>query len=50
MSPSLTHLSLSYCDLDKESGRPLQLLLAFIDSKVEQLNLQGNNLENEGIF
>lgn len=48
LSPSLTHLSLSYCGLDKDSGKHLQLVLAFIDSKLETLNLQGNELGEEG--
>ena len=48
MNGSLTDLSLSYCGLDKGAGKPLQLLLAFIDSKLETMNLQGNSLGTEG--
>lgn len=48
MNGSITDLSLSYCGLDKGAGKPLQLLLAFIDSKLETLNLQGNALATEG--
>lgn len=49
LNPSLTHLSLSYCGLDKEAGKSLQLILAFIDSQLEGLNLQGNALGAEGV-
>lgn len=49
MSPSMTNLSLSYCGLGKDSGRSIQLILAFIDSKLETLNIQGNALGKDGI-
>jgi Ran GTPase-activating protein (RanGAP) involved in mRNA processing and transport len=49
LSPSLTELSLSYCNLDKEAGKSIQLLLAFIDTTLDTLNLQGNALEDAGI-
>jgi Ran GTPase-activating protein (RanGAP) involved in mRNA processing and transport len=45
----ITDISLSYCGLDKEAGKSIQLLLAFIDTKLETLNLQGNNLGSEGV-
>lgn len=45
----LTHLSLSYCGLDKEAGKHVQLVLAFIESKLEYVNLQGNALGSEGV-
>ena len=48
INPMLTHLSLTYCNLDAESAKPLQQILAFVETKIEYLNLQGNYLGNDG--
>ena len=50
LNPCLTDVSLSYCGLDRDSGKSIQLVLAFIDSKIENMNLQGNSLQTEGRF
>ena len=48
MSPTLTHLSLSYCGLGPKSAISLQLLVAFVDTKISYLNLEGNELGQDG--
>jgi len=47
-SVSLAHLSLSYCNLSSNASQSIQQILAFVDSNLESLNLQGNMLKEEG--
>jgi len=44
----VTHLSLTYCDIDKEGARSLFEILIYTHSNLEELNLAGNFLRNEG--
>ena len=48
LSSNLRVLSLSYCNLTIESGRALMEILIFQESILEELNLRGNLLQNEG--
>ena len=43
-------LSLSYCDIGADGAQGLFEILIFQNSKMLELNLQGNPLENEGII
>jgi len=49
LNDNITDLSLSYCGLDENSCQYIQQILAFINTKLETLNLQGNRLENKGV-
>ena len=44
----LTHLSLTYCNIDQEGARPLFEILIYKESALEELNLGGNQLRNPG--
>lgn len=46
----LKALSLDYCNIDFRGGKYLQQILAYIDSKIGTLSLQGNILQEKGIF
>src|SRR5688572_20579056 len=48
-SPSLTTLSVSYCNIDEKGVPFLHQILAFIKSELKFLDLQGNFLKNEGV-
>ncbi len=47
-SPFIEELSLSYCNLEEISANYLQQLLVFVDTNLQTLNLQGNQLKNRG--
>lgn len=47
---SLESLSLCYCDIDENGFKYIQQILAFIDTKLIKLKLQGNLLRNKGVF
>lgn len=46
----ITNLSMTYCRLDKDCSRSIFELLIFSKSKVQKLNLAGNELRNEGFI
>jgi len=48
-TPSLTTLSLSYCNIDEKGVPFLHQILAFIKTELKFLDLQGNFLKNEGV-
>ena len=48
-SPTLTTLSLSYCNIDEKGVPFLHRILAFIKTDLKFLDLQGNYLKNEGV-
>lgn len=50
MNSSLESLSLCYCDLDTDAYMFIQQILAFVDTKLIKLKLQGNHLKNKGVF
>ena len=43
-------LSLTYCNIDQEGARAIFEILIFSQSQLEELNLSGNHLRNEGII
>ncbi len=45
---TLEKLSLKYCGIDSEGAKSIQRVLASIESKLEGLKLQGNQLKNDG--
>lgn len=49
INPNIMHLSLTYCGLTELSAKFLQQILAFSESKIEYLSLQGNELGNIGV-
>ena len=49
MSKTLNSLSLSYCNINHEGARPLFELLIYTKSDLQELDLTGNHLRNEGI-
>lgn len=49
-SPHLIELSLSYCGLTEGAAPYLQQILMFLNTSLESLNLQGNNLGKDGAF
>eukprot|EP00828_Plagiopyla_frontata_P044629 TRINITY_DN7344_c0_g1_i1.p1 TRINITY_DN7344_c0_g1~~TRINITY_DN7344_c0_g1_i1.p1 ORF type:complete len:230 (-),score=47.93 TRINITY_DN7344_c0_g1_i1:114-803(-) len=50
MNPTLEKLSLKYCGIDENGAVYLQQILAYINSKLLKLKLQGNVLKNKGIY
>ena len=50
VNPSITKLSLKYCGITEEGVRFLQDILANISSSIRSLKLQGNHLNNPGIY
>ena len=48
INKTLISLSLTYCNIDAEGARALFEILIFSQSKIEELNLAGNHLRNEG--
>jgi Ran GTPase-activating protein (RanGAP) involved in mRNA processing and transport len=44
----LTSLSLTYCSIDAEGAKSLFKILIFQSSALEEMNLGGNHLRNEG--
>merc|ERR1712096_13854 len=48
MNDTLHTLSVSYCNLTEASAKYLRDILIYYKSKITNLNIQGNNLGNEG--
>jgi len=46
---TLLVLSLAYCGIDKEGSKYLQQILAYVDTQLKMLDIQGNMLQNEGV-
>lgn len=44
----ITHLSLTYCGIDSSGARPIFEILIFQQSTLEEINLGGNHLRNDG--
>ena len=44
----MENLSLTYCNIDESGARALFEILIFTQSKLQELNLSGNHLRNEG--
>lgn len=42
----LERLSLKYCAIDSDGAKPIQRILANMETKIEALKLQGNQLRN----
>jgi Ran GTPase-activating protein (RanGAP) involved in mRNA processing and transport len=49
LNKTLTSLSLTYCNIDANGARALFEVLIFSKSTLEELNLTGNHLRNEGV-
>lgn len=50
INPYLRMLSLTYCGIDERAARSLFEILIYTRSKLEEVNLNGNMLRNEGII
>lgn len=50
INQSLQMLSLTYCDIDQSGARAIFELLIYSKSNLEELNLSGNHLRNEGVI
>lgn len=50
INKTITNLSLTYCNIDFEGARSLFEILIFTKSVLEELNLTGNHLRNEGVI
>lgn len=46
----LESLSLCYCDIDSDGSKFIQQILAYFESKLIKIKLQGNLLKNKGVF
>jgi hypothetical protein len=44
----ITHLSLTYCEIDEKGARSIFEILIYTQSNLEEINLGGNHLKNEG--
>jgi len=49
LNKTVTSLSLTYCNIDALGARALFEILIFTKSGLEELNLTGNHLRNEGV-
>jgi Ran GTPase-activating protein (RanGAP) involved in mRNA processing and transport len=49
LNKTITSLSLTYCNIDFNGARALFEVLIFTKSTLEELNLTGNHLRNEGV-
>jgi protein phosphatase 1 regulatory subunit 37 len=47
---TITQISLTYCNIDAAGARPLFEMLIYQKSLLEELNLSGNSLRNEGVI
>ena len=47
---TITHLSLTYCNIDEKGADPLFTILIYRASKLEELLLTGNHLRDAGII
>jgi Ran GTPase-activating protein (RanGAP) involved in mRNA processing and transport len=50
VNKTIVTLSLTYCNIDQNAARALLEVLIFSQSKIEELNLSGNHLRNEGVI
>lgn len=50
INKTITTLSLTYCNIDANAARALFEVLIFTKSALEELNLTGNHLRNEGVM
>jgi len=50
INKTLATLSMTYCNIDYLGGRALFEILIYSQSKLEELNLSGNHLRNEGVI
>jgi Ran GTPase-activating protein (RanGAP) involved in mRNA processing and transport len=50
LNKTITSLSLTYCNIDYQGSRALFEILIFQKSGLEELNLTGNHLRNEGVI
>ena len=50
INKTITSLSLTYCNIDYIGARALFEILIFSKSTLEELNLTGNHLRNEGVI
>ena len=50
INKTVTILWLTYCNIEADGARPLFEILIFSQSKLEELNLTGNHLRNDGIL
>ena len=50
INPHLRMLSLTYCAIDERAARSLFEILIYTRSKLEEVNLAGNMLRNEGVI
>ena len=50
LNKTVISLSLTYCNIDEKAARSLFEILIFTQSKLEELNLSGNHLRNEGVI
>lgn len=50
MNSKLEELSLNFCSIDGKGAKYVQQLLAFIDSNLKVLKMQGNLLKNTGVI
>lgn len=48
MNSVLKTLTMSYCNFDEQAARPLMTVLIFQESGLQELDLQGNKLGNQG--
>jgi Ran GTPase-activating protein (RanGAP) involved in mRNA processing and transport len=48
VNKNLTSLSLAYCNINSEGARPIFEILIYTQSNLEEINLTGNVLKNEG--
>lgn len=49
VNPTLKMLSLQYCGITEEAAQAIFEILIYTRSALEDLNLNGNNLGNEGV-
>jgi len=49
INPILRMLSLTYCGIDKEAAQAIFEILIYTKSALEEINLSGNILGNEGV-
>jgi Ran GTPase-activating protein (RanGAP) involved in mRNA processing and transport len=49
VNPTLKMLSLQYCGITEEAAQSIFEILIYTRSALEDLNLNGNNLGNEGV-
>jgi Ran GTPase-activating protein (RanGAP) involved in mRNA processing and transport len=49
INPTLRNLSLTYCGINKNAAQAIFEILIYTNSKLEEINLSGNELGNEGV-